>query len=321
MRHLAWLAIATLVASSASAQSLYQPNRKISEQGISIKGWGSGTISETDEQKYEGSYSLCITTRNYFQGGLINMEKPVDLSAALADKNNLLRFAIRSSGEKPKFAAAATSTGAGGGLGVGGATGIGAGAAGEAGGRGGGQGGGGGSSAPQGTQLTTDAILRTVRLVVTTSDGLKSEAYMNIASVGPEAWRTFSLPLNAIRGFERTSKQITSIAISGDALSTFWVGDIRVINDSTPISGEMNFKSDKDLSLGQELEFIAYGYAGSTPLKYEWDFDGDGLADAEGNTIKHKFRRPGKFKVTLTIRDLYDNKKPYTTSIMVNVNP
>ncbi len=321
MRKLAWFALATLVAASATAQSVYQPNRKIAEQNIVLKGWGSGTISETDEQKFEGVYSLCLTTRNFFQGGMINLGSPIDLSTAFGDKNSLLRFAIRSSGEKPRFATSTGSGANGGGPGIAGAgQGGGGGQSGfDGGGGGGAQGGRGGSTT--GATLTTEAVLRTIRLVVTTSDGLKSEAYMSVQAVGAEAWRNFSLPLNAIHGFDRTNKNIQSIAMSGDALSTFWVGDIRVINDATPINGEMNFKSERNLSLGQELEFIGYGFAGSTPLKYEWDFDGDGLADAEGSAVKHKFRKDGTFNVTLTIRDLYGNKKPYSTSITVKVNP
>lgn len=329
MNKLAVIALGIVVAGVASAQTIYIPNRKISDQGINLKGWGSGTISETDEVYVEGAYSLQVTTRNYFQGGLINLAKPVDLSGAFSDKNNLLRFAIRSSGEKPKFATTVGRPGAGGGPSSAGSGAGGGGLAGGEGGGGGAAGGrdggaqGGGSTTPQGTTIATDAVLRTLRLVVTTTDGLKSEAYLNIRSTGAEAWRNFSLPLGAIKGFDRTNKSIQSIAISGDAISTFWVGDIRVVNDTTPISGEMNHKSDMNLALGDEREFVAYGFAGSTPLKYTWDFDdSDGIqVDAEGQTVKYKFRRPGTFKVTVTVSDAYGNKKPYTTSVKVTVNP
>ena len=329
MNKLGLIALGIVVAGMASAQSIYIPNRKISDQGINLKGWGSGTISENDEVFVEGAYSLQVTTRNYFQGGMINLTKPVDLSSAFGDKNNLLRFAIRSSGEKAKFATTVGRPGAGGGPS---SAGSGAGGGGLAGGEGGGgaQGGrdgggaaGGGAAAPQGTTIATDAVLRTIRLVVTTTDGLKSEAYLNVRATGAEAWRNFSLPLGAIKGFDRTNKTVQSIAVSGDAISTFYIGDIRVVNDTTPISGEMNHKSDMNLALGDEREFIAYGFAGSTPLKYTWDFDdSDGVqVDAEGQTVKFKFRKPGVFKVTLTVSDAYGNKKPYTSSVKVTINP
>lgn len=319
MRKIAWIALAAIAGGAATAQTIYIPNRTVKDQGISLKGWGSGTISETDEVFVDGAFSLRISTKNYFQGGLMLMEKPIDLSGAFNDKNNLLKFAIRSSGEKPKFATTRTGGGAAGGPGFGGTGGGGSGAV-----DGGGSGGGAqGGSNPTGTTLTTDAILRNIRIVVSTTDGLKSEAYLSVRATGAEAWRNFSLPLTAIHGFERTNKTVQSIAISGDALSTFWIGDIRVINDSTPISGEMNFKDDMNLALGDEREFIAYGFAGSTPLKYTWDFnDADGIqVDAEGQSVKYKFRRPGTFKVTVTIHDAYGNKKPYQASVKITVNP
>lgn len=324
MNKIGLIALAVVTGGLASAQSLYIPNRSIKDQGIAVKGWGSGTISETDEVAVEGAYSLRVTTKNYFQGGLIDLSTPVDLSGAFGDKNNLLRLAIRSSGEPPKFA---SGGGKGGNLNPSGNGGRGGGAGAEGG--GGGRGGGapqnppGRGGQPPATTLTTDAVLKTIRLVITTTDNLKSEAYVDVKATGPEDWRSFSLPLTAINGFSRTNKTIRSIAISGDALSTFWVGDIRVVNDTTPVTGEMNYKDDMNLALGDEREFVAYGFAGSTPLKYTWDFnDADGIqVDAEGQSVKFKFRKPGTFKVTLTVSDAYGAKKPYTTSVKVTINP
>jgi len=338
MNKLGLIALASAAVGLAHAQSIYIPNQKIADQGVSLKGWGSGTIAETDEVASEGSYSLRVTTRNYFQGGIINFGKPVDLSSAFGDGNNLIKFAIRSSGEKPKFATTAGGGAAGGGgpsAGGAGAGGAGGGAAGGGGNRGGGGGAGGfdgggaqggGAGAGGGTQagqsLTSEVPLRNVRLVVTTTDGKKSEAYLSVRATGAEQWRNFSMPLQSINGFDKTNKIIQSIAISGDAISTFWVGEIRVINDTTAISGEMNFKDPLNLATGDEREFVAYGFAGSTPLKYTWDFDDrDGLqVDAEGQSIKHKFRKPGKYKVTVTISDLYGKKKAITKSVDVTVN-
>ncbi len=339
MKKLGFLAFAIALCGIASAQTLYIANKGIKDQGIALKGWGSGTISETDETAFEGVYSLRISTRNYFQGGILNLASPVDLSTAAADKNNLLRFAIRSSGDKPVAinaggglagaGGAASGPGrSGGGLaGAGGAGGGGGETGGGAGGGGGRQGGGrlgggaGGGSTP--AVATSDAILKTLRLVITTTDGKKSEAYMSVKATGAEAWRSFSLPINAIAGFNKTNKTISSIAVSGDATATFYVGDIRVINDTTPITGEMSQKNDMNLALNDERDFTGYGFAGSTPLRYTWDFDDkDGIqVDAEGQTIKHKFRKQGTFTVTLTISDLYGNKPAYTRTIKVTVNP
>lgn len=325
MNKLGLIALASVMVGAVHAQSIYVPNTSIKEQGVSLKGWGSGTIAETDEVASEGAFSLRVTTRNYFQGGIIQLATPVNLSSAYGDANNLLKFTIRSSGEKPRFATSVgggTTSGGGPTAGGAGAGGAGGGGGGQGGQRDGGGGAAGGGGTQTGTAATSEVPLRNVRMVITTTDGKKSEAYLSVRATGAEAWRNFSMPLQAIIGFDKTNKTIQSIAISGDAISTFWVGDIRVINDATAITGEMNFKDPLNLATGDEREFIAYGFAGSTPLKYTWDFDDrDGIqVDAEGQAVKFKFRRPGKFNVTVTIADLYGKKQPVTKTVEVTVN-
>lgn len=298
--------------------SVYTPTKRIEEQGIGLMGWGSGTISETDEAKFEGSWSLRITTRNLFQGGLIRLSKPVDLSGQFADKNNLLRIALRA----PETAMLISS--GGGGKPGGGGAGVGdAGGALKGGGKGGPESGGQGRGLGTTTSSTAPA-LKTLRFVITTTDGLKSEAYVPIATSGSgeRGWKTVALPLVAIRGLDRTNKIVKEIGVSGDSLAIFYIGEMRVFSDTTPISGEVNFKS-MNLALGDERELRATGYGGASVLRYTWDFDSkDGIqVDAEGQVIKKKFRRPGAYTITLTISDAAGLKKPYTTTAQVTVNP
>jgi PKD repeat protein len=78
-----------------------------------------------------------------------------------------------------------------------------------------------------------------------------------------------------------------------------------------------------NLALGDEVSFSAAGFGGSTVLKYSWDFDDkDGIQeDAVGQSVRHKFRKPGTYTITLTIADAYGLKKPYTTTMKAVVNP
>jgi len=179
-------------------------------------------------------------------------------------------------------------------------------------------GGGGGAAQAENT------VLKTMRFIVTTSDGKKSEAYVpvNLNATGENGWLTVSVPLQSIAGFDRTNKDVKEIAFAGDATTTFYVGDIRVIGDSTPIQGEINQQS-LNLGLGEEVTLSAYGFGGSSNLKYSWDFDStDGLqVDAEGQSVKRRFRKAGTYTITLTISDFYGLKKPYTTTIKATINP
>lgn len=318
---------------------LYSPVRSIKDQGISVRGWGSGTISETDEIAYEGTYSIRVSTRNFFQGGILTFANPIDLNSAYGDKSNLLRFTYRNAEEG--ITLGGRPPGVGGppaGLGIpggppGGRQGGGGGRAGgglAGGGGGGGAGGvdaGGGPAGPPGrggASQAADTSLENIRVILTTSDGKKSEAYVPVTTSGSgeRGWRAIAVPLQAFAGLTNTNKMVKEIALSGDAVTTFYVGDVRTINDTTPISGDTQYHT-MNLALGDEVDLSARGYGGSSILRYTWDFDNtDGIQiDAEGQTVHRKFRKPGKYKVTLTISDLFGLKKPYTREIDVTVNP
>jgi len=366
-----FLVPAILPAAVALAQNgsiLYNPVRSIVDQEIKVKGWGSGSVSETDEAAYEGTHSLRVSSRNFFQGGIIALGKPVDLDAEAGDKSNLLRIVFRTAditlggggggvpgaGGKGGPAGAGGFGGGGGGRGAGGAGGLGApgGPPGGAGGFGGGGGrGAGGQGAPgglgggggfpgaggkggaggfggfgggQGTAAPATGM-KFIRLIVTTTDGKKSEAYIPTnSSVGTDekGWRAVSVPLQGISGFARTNKTIKDVALSADQTTTFYVGDIRVLNDKTPIRAEPNVR-EINRELGADVIFSATGLGGSSILRYTWDFDAsDGIGvDAEGQAVRRKFRKAGTYTITLTVSDYYGLKDPYVTTIKAVINP
>jgi plastocyanin len=170
--------------------------------------------------------------------------------------------------------------------------------------------------------------LQMLRLVVTTTDGLRSEAYVPAAPrPRGDEWPDVGVPLQAINGFARTNKVVQSVAISGDTTTTLYVGGLRIVNDPTPVTGDILVYGETaqslNLAIGDEVEFTGAGYAGASVLKYEWNFDDKAgkEPDAIGQTVKRKFRKPGNYTITLTITDVFGLKKPYTTTIPAVVNP
>jgi len=340
-----WFLIpAFLPAAMALAQNgtvLYNPVRSIADQEIKLKGWGSGTLSETDEAAFNGTHSLRISTRNYFQGGIITLGKPADLLDEAKDKTNLLRVTFRQADMKlggpasgvgggadagPKRGAGLAGAGGGGGAAGGGAA---AGGGNRGGLPGGGFPGGFPGGAPGGTTksaLGVNApVMKYIRLIVTTTDGKKSEAYIPTDTSAPTqetGWRSVAVPLQAISGLDRTNKVIKDVALSADQTTTFYVGDLRVVSDKTPIRAEPNVR-DINRELGAEVIFSASGQGGSSVLKYTWDFDAsDGIGvDAEGQAVRRKFRKAGTYTITLTVSDYYGLKDPYTTTIKAVINP
>ena len=364
-----WMALlASVVCGSAFSQSavLYQPAKGVKDQGITIRSWGSGTISETDETAFQGTHSIRVSTRNYFQGGLIGFGTPIDLSKDFLSKTNLLKVTFKvadggvvggggkggagagpsvgggglagagaSGGGKAGFGGGFGAAGRGGGQGPGGPGGFGrpgggiggpGGPGGPGGQRGGGKGleGGGPAGGFGGGASAAAPVLKQLRLIITTSDGKKSEAYVpaNTSGPGEQGWTTVAVPLQAISGFDRTNKAITQIGIAGNTTATFYVGDLRIVDDSTPIRGEANTR-EINAALGDEYTLTATGFGGSSILRYTWDFDDkDGIqVDAEGQSVTHKFRKPGNYTITVTIADYFGLKQPYTSTIKVVVNP
>lgn len=321
-----WLALAAAsLAGVASAQVvIYKPVMSVADQHITLQGWGSGNISEADELAYEGTKSLRVSSRNFFQGGIMTFGQPVDLSQAYGDKDNLFRMTFQApdqntvlSGAGPGSSKGPSSSGAGGGS-LGGLDEGGGGVKG-----GGSQTGGGAGQQQSGPKVKVEVPpLTMVRMIVTTTDGKKSEAYIPVVSTskGDRGWRQFAIPLQAISGFEKTNKIVKELAFSGDTTATFYLGDLRIINDTTPISGEANIDRT-NMALGDEGILTAYGNGGASVLEYQWDFDSDGLIDATGQYVKRKFRKPGDWTITLTIADKYGLKKPYTSQLKVHVNP
>ena len=307
---------------------IYNPTKTITDQGITLKSWGSGTITQTDDAAYEGSNSIRISTRNFFMGGKINFASPIDLSKQYDNPSELLSVSFL----VPEGAAANTGGignkgGGKGGPGVGGGGGLSGGEGGlggGAGGLGGGQKGGGAGQGGATQQIAYLTTLDMIRMVVTTSDDKMSEVFIpcNKGGVSLKNWRTVSVPLQAINGFDRTDKKIKALAFAGNATTTFYVGEVKMINDQTPIYGQPT-RREYNLSLGQEIDLGATGSGGTSILKYTWDFDDkDGVQiEADGQYIRRKFRVPGEYTITLTISDFYNLKKPYSTTLKVKVNP
>ncbi len=52
-------------------------------------------------------------------------------------------------------------------------------------------------------------------------------------------------------------------------------------------------------------------------VKYEWDFDGDGLWDEEGSTVEHEFLNSKKYETTLRVTDADNNESRATVLVDV----
>lgn len=321
------LAAALIAAGAVWADpSLYTSTRSIKDQGISLKSWGSGTASETDEFAYEGTTSIRVASRNYFQGAILNFATPIDLAASTSNKDNLLLLTLMIPGAGTTSGGPPAGFGPGGppiGPGGPGRGGGGGGVASGGGARGGGPAVGGGAMGGGGGGTVQTLPVNTLRIVMTAVDGTKAEVFVDLKSTAPgeRGWRKVGVPLAAINGWMKTNKQLKSMAFSLDTVGTIYLGDLQILKDETPIYAEPSTR-EMNLAIGDQVTLSAMGFGGSSPLRYAWDFDKtDGVGiDAEGQSITRRFRKPGVYVVTLTVTDVYGLKQPFTTELTITVN-
>lgn len=282
----------------ASDTLIYSPEKPISGQNFYLKRWGGGSFEESPWVVLYGKRSLRLTSTSYFQGGAIVFKKPLDLRTAYADKSKFLRFSFFLENPNTTYA-----------------------------------------------QTTKNVIVKyktresynygqrivpfkatpvtRLRLIFTTTDGLKSELYFPVAAskqATSHGWRTASIPFRAVTGMGRTNRQVREILLSMNSRGIAYLGDIDIATDAIPISVELHPVSTT-VQVGAMVTFTAEGDAGLSPLKYQWDFDArDGVqVEAEAGSIQHRFSNPGLYAVTLTVADRFGVKTPIQRLIPVRV--
>ena len=137
-----------------------------------------------------------------------------------------------------------------------------------------------------------------------------------------EDWRLVDIPVAAIKGLP-PGAQIKEIRIFGDQPGTFNLAQIRVVDDTTPIT--IDSMSDAPaVPRNQAYRYTAMAHAGSTPLKYSWDFGttpGQTVEERVGRSVAYTYYKPCDYTVTVTASDLYGLKPPATTTFKVHVTP
>jgi len=171
------------------------------------------------------------------------------------------------------------------------------------------------------TPTTVTRVMRQMRVVVVTTDGKQYEA---VAPFDPpladeEGWFPIGIALGAFKGMPPNA-QIREIRLFGDAYGVFYVGEIRVATDPTPITGDAG--EEQIVAANDLVRLEARASAGITPLRYSWDFDArDGIQeDAVGRVVTTRYRRPGEYTVTLTVTDVFGLKKPFVATTKITVN-
>ncbi len=291
--------------------------------GITLTSWGSGTVESDTKLVFSGSQSLKITTQGLYQGARIALGTPTDLGPYLSNQYADLQFVIRTPGSgRGQGGFAGFRGGFPGGFsgGPGGFPGGPGGFPGGPGGFPGGQGGRGpfGQGGQPGQQQQQQ--LENLRVLLITSGDKALEMRLPLVYARNEnQWQVVSIPIKAISGLSTDDAKIKEVRIFGDAQATFWLGQIRVAVDATPIVVQPVV--EKVVPRNVIDRYIGTATGGYTALKYTWDFDAsDGIQDeGEGRVVTHAYYKSGDYVATLTVSDLYGIKPAAKTTFKVHI--
>lgn len=330
----------TAIAQQA-ATTLYS-GQPMSQTGTRVANWGSGDARETQEQVFAGGNSVKVVSHGMFQGARLILAKPVDLTAAIDSKSTYLQVVIRPSDDKTggRMGGFAGYGGLGGvpGLsgppGLGGAPGKGGGSGGSGGGFGGlpggiggGYGGGFGTGTGEKMRFTKAKEIANVRVALLTESGKRAELVLpldNARRVG-EGWKAVAIPAAQLARLKGAGA-VTEVLVFADQPTTFYLGEIRTVNDVTAIRADE--LPERTVAVNDIVTFTANAEGGVSPLIYEWTFGGQDEkldaskplpVDIEGKTAKHQFRKGGNYEVYLTVRDAAGVKKPAVKKTIIRV--
>ena len=170
----------------------------------------------------------------------------------------------------------------------------------------------------------TSPFPKQLRIVIAFDDGKMTEIYFPVYRSYHTAgrWHGYAVPVCKIPKFADSSGKLSAIGFYADIPATMYVGNIAVVNDSTPLNGEI-YSQYTNIGREDEIPFAVSADAGDTQLKFYWDWDDkDGVQkDSEGPFVWHRFRNPGEYTVTLTIEDAFGVKKSFSTTVKITVNP
>lgn len=189
----------------------------------------------------------------------------------------------------------------------------------------GGSGGAGGMGGTTRSLLIEPKAIKNVRVVLVMTDGQQVDVTLPMEFSRParDGWRSLSVPFASLPAMKDVNGEIAEIRVFGDSVGTMYVGQVRAIQDDTPIRVED--LAERTVAVNDTVKFTGSAEAGVSQLKYQWTVVKAGEkpnpvpVDAEGRTFEHKFRKGGEYEVILTVVDVYGRKKPASTVAKVRV--
>lgn len=276
--------------------------------GLTVAAWGGGSAQDSTDISFAKGHSLKVTTLDPYQGARITFSTPVDLGSTADDKARMFLITLRLTKVDRTFPPPTPTDDNGNGFP----------------GEGGPPGGFGGQFGAANQTVSGLSKLKTVHFLFTLANGAQADILRTMPDAdtsGAEQWVNLAVPLAALSFSPAAgSSPLQSVAIAGDDFAVFYVGQIKLIHDTTPITC---YAGDRQ-EVAPRQSVVLHGSAdgGASSLLYTWDFDDkDGVtAQAYGPDVTTQYLKSGDYKVTLTVSDVDGLKKPAMSTATVHVS-
>lgn len=256
----------------------------IADLGITVGSWGSGRATESAEKVLTGSKSLKLTTQSLYSGARIDFPQPVTLFTDGIDTKRYVLFTFYFN-EVQQVDPAAGS--------------------------------------PYAYEVEPYNVPKAslVRFVFASDSGQKLSVDQIANPLDPDDnWVRIAVPLAKFKALEGVTEfRLKRLVVSTDIPSTLYLGEIKLVTDSSPIT--VGSLSSQTVAIYDEVLLNPESDGGVSSLKYSWDFNAANGIQPESNMRvgRYVYVKGGDYDITLTVSDADGIKSPVTVKTTVTV--
>ncbi len=280
--------VVVLCAAALAAQSkeeIIYSGDSLSKLGIAAGGWGSGSAVDISEKVFRGNRSVKITTKGLYAGGRLDFGQPVTLFTNGIDTTRYIVFTFFFPETTLIDPAALTNY----------------------------------SSDADPYMLPT---VNKVRFMFMSDTGKSISLQVPTNQLDPDDnWVRMAVPMARFSKLGDVKEfKLKRLAIFTDIPATLYLGEMKIINDTTPI--KIDLLDDQTIAAGDELYFFGSASAGVSSLIYSWDYDDSNGIQEEttGRVGRFVYKREGEYNVTLTVKDADGLKEQASVKARITVN-
>jgi dihydroorotate dehydrogenase electron transfer subunit len=230
---------------------IYSGTLTTPETTITVGSWGAGRCAQVTDVGYQKAGALAVRVLDPYQGARLDFAKPLDFTAYFTDsKETYLELWVL-----PTYATEGQP--------------------------------GAGTYLPGGVARPADGAyelgpvvvtqfraLRTLRVVLTGPKGMVSAEPCDLVpgTLGDRGWRRIDVPINKFLPKPKDGFQVERMVIAGGPAEEFYIGQIAIVRDTTPIQVRI-VPHDTHVRAGQQTALAVEVEGGAAQTQVSWDFD------------------------------------------------